>query len=406
VEEHRRGGTEVIDGLRGFAILWVLCYHTWLFSWYTPALRLFGRDVPVDLLPRVGYLGVDLFFVISGFCLFVPGARRALYGNPEPPLRSFFARRLLKIVPSYALAVCATIPVALPYLRTQHAVWQALAVHFAFVNSFYVDTLGQANSVFWSLAIEVQFYVLFPALAWCFRRAPLPTAGAMIAVALAYRLHFAGCCLQNEIVMRELPAFLDVFACGMLAAYGVVWAQRNLGRLREHAMLMTIAALAFIVALYFLLQTCNAVQYVPRGRETWDLYGRTLFGALVAAIAFCASFAVRPLRATIANPVLVFLSLISYNLYLWHTLLMIYMWKHGIPRSASHDPHSDDHWKFLFITLGWSASLAVATAVTYFIERPLLGAIKPHPFAFDWQRVVTRLRPGRQRPIARPETRT
>ena len=406
MREHLRSGTEIVDGLRGFAILWVLCYHTWLFSWYTPALKVLGRDIPVDLFPRVGYLGVDLFFVISGFCLFVPGARRAIDGTAEPGLGSFFARRFLKIVPSYALAVIATAIVALPLLSMPNELWRTLAVHFAFANSFYVDTLGRTNSVFWSLAIEVQFYAIFPAVAWCFRRAPLPTAAMMMAIALCYRLSLAGCCLQNEIAMRELPAFLDLFACGMFTAYGVIWAQRNVPRLHERGALMTLATLAVAVAGYFVLQTCNAVQYVPGGRETWDLYGRTVLAALIAAFTFCACFASRPVRAAIANPVLVFLSLISYNLYLWHTLLMIYMWKHDIPHSPTGDPHSDGHWKFVFITIGWSASILLATVVTYFFERPLLGAIKRQPFAFDWQRPLRGLTARRRARIGTPETRT
>ncbi len=391
--------------MRGFAILWVLCYHTWLFSWYTPALRILRWDVPVDMFPRIGYLGVDLFFAISGFCLFVPYARRAVFGTSEPTVRGFFARRFLKIVPSYVLALLATLPMALPYLATQSELWRALAVHLAFVHSFYVDAFGQANSVFWSLAIEVQFYLLFPALAWCFRRAPVLAALAMIATALGYRLYFAGCCLEVETLTRELPAFLDLFACGMLAAYGVTWAQKN-ARLHERGALMGLATAAIAVAFYFALRTANDVQYVANGRDTWDLYGRTVFAVLTGAFIFCACFALRPLRAVIANPALVFLSLISYNLYLWHTLLMISMWKHGIPRSASGDPHGDGHWKLLFITLGWSASLAVATAITYFIERPLLATLSPHSFAFDWRRTWRRFSARRERPIATPERRT
>ncbi len=406
MREHTWSGTEIVDGLRGVAILWVLCYHTWLFSWYTPAWHPFGIAVPVDLFPRVGYLGVDLFFVISGFCLFMPGARRAVGGVPEPGLRSFSLRRVVKIVPSYALVVFATIPFALPYLGSQRGVWVALATHFAFLNSFYVDPFGQANSVFWSLAIEVQFYVLFPALAWVFRRAPLPAALGMIATALAYRIHFSGCCLQNEIVVRELPAFLDVFACGMLAAYCVTWGQRHVARLKNYGALMSLGTVVVAVAAYFVLQTCNAVQYVPHGREAWDIYGRAAFGGLCGAFIVCACFAGRRLRAAIANPVLVFLSLVSYNLYLWHTLVMIWMWKHGVPRAATPDPHADDHWKFSYIVLGWSASFAIATAVTYFIERPLLGTIKPHTFAFDWPRFVRRFNVRREPPISTPETRT
>ena len=223
------------------------------------------------------------------------------------------------------------------------------------------------------------------------RRAPVPVALAMSAIALGYRTYFARCCLEDESIMRELPAFLDLFACGMLAAYGVTWARRNWLPSRENGALMTVATLAIAVAFYFLLQSCNAVQYVapmPRGRDAWDVYGRTLFSVLTGAFIFCACFAGRPLRAAIANPVLVFLSLVSYNLYLWHTLVMIYMWKHGIPRAATANPHDDAHWKFAYIALGWSACIAVATAVTYFFERPLLSTLVPQSFAFDWRRLL------------------
>ncbi len=408
MREHTWSGTEVVDGLRGFAILWVLCYHTWLFSWYTPSLHVFGVAVPVDVFPRVGYLGVDLFFAISGFCLFMPIARSAVNGGGKSDWRTFAGRRFLKIVPSYALVLVATIPVALPYLHGRDDVWRALATHLAFLNSFYVDYLGQTNSVFWSLAIEVQFYIVFPALAWLFRYAPLPAAAGSIAVALAYRIHFAGCCALDEVVYRELPAFLDVFTCGMLAAYGVTYVQRRAGRWRTHGALAAVATAALValgVCAWYVLSSCNAVQYVPRGRETWDIYGRFEFGALAGAAIFCACFAARPLRALIANPVLVFCSVISYNLYLWHTLLLIWMWKHDFPHAATRDPHSDDHWKFAYIVIGWSACLAVATGLTYFFERPLLATLKPHAFAFDWRRLGP-LSVRREPPISRPETRT
>src|SRR5665213_687642 len=68
VKEHARTGTGPVDGLRGLAILLVFGYHTWLFSWYTP-------PPPFDVVARTGYLGVDLFFLISGFCLYFPYAR-------------------------------------------------------------------------------------------------------------------------------------------------------------------------------------------------------------------------------------------------------------------------------------------------------------------------------------------
>ena len=407
MREHERGGTEVVDGLRGFAILWVLCYHTWLFSWYTPALRAFGADVPIDVLPRVGYLGVDLFFLISGFCLFVPHARSAVAGaRTDVPLRAFAWRRAVKIVPSYALALVVTVPFALEYLSGSQSIWFALLNHAAFVHNFYDDAFGKANSVFWSLAIEVQFYLVFPALAFAFKRAPFPVAGTMIALALAYRHALAGCCLLQEAVMRQLPAYLDVFACGMLAAYVVTWLHAR----RVHAVparvAFTFAAAGSAAVAFALLQTCSAVQYTPAGRETWDLWGRTELALLFFAFLVASCFALRLWRAAIANPILVFLSLVSYNVYLWHTLVLIWLWKHRVLHAATPNPHDDDHWKFAYIATGWTIVFLIATAITYFVERPLLGTIKPHTFAFDWRALRRRLSARARPTIAPRETHT
>ena len=87
------------------------------------------------------------------------------------------------------------------------------------------------------------------------------------------------------------------------------------------------------------------------------------------------------------------------------------MWKHDVPRAATPDPHDDPQWKLVYIASGWAVTLLVATAITYFFERPLLGLVKRQPFAFDWKRVVTRGRPAfdlptPSAPAGSPETRT
>ena len=402
--QRERGGTEVLDGLRGIAILAVVIYHSWLFSWLTPAFAPFGLALPLDVPARTGYLGVELFFVISGFVLFYPHARHAVRGTPVPALGSFVRRRALKIVPSYAIALVATAAVAGASLASP-ADLLGLARHALFVHNFWPDRFGAQNSVFWSLAIEVQFYLVFPALAVVFRRAPFAAAAAMIASALAYRYAVAGCCLQVESVTRQLPAFLDVFACGMLAAYAVARGPGGLLRLRHAGTLATLVAIALAAVAFALLHGASDVTYDAGGRERWLLPNRTAFAATVAAFAVASAFASPWWRAIVANRALAGLSIVSYNLYLWHTLVMIWLWKHDVPHAATLDPHDDPQWKVPYLVLGWTLSLAIATAVTYFIERPLLGLVKPQTFAFDW-RALGRARVRRAAPGATSETRT
>jgi peptidoglycan/LPS O-acetylase OafA/YrhL len=390
VREHVRSGTEVWDGLRGIAILTVLCYHTWLFSWYTPELAIFGHALNVAAPVRTGYLGVEIFFVISGFVLFFPYAERTVTGAASPPLAEFARRRFLKIVPSYAIALVATIFSALALLPKDTSLVASIANHVAFVQNFYNDQMGLANSVFWSLAVEVQFYLFFPAIAWAFVRRPAIVAGLMIVTAISYRLGVERCCLEIEPVTRQLPAFLDLFACGMLAAFVLVRLRAAVPNLQRYKPHFTFVALAAFGAACVLIWGADDQTYVPTGREHWIVGHRTLFGLAIGIFGLASSLGAQWWRRIVANRVLVFFSIVSYNVYLWHTIVLIWMWKHGVPRAVTPDPHDDPHWKFFYIASGWIACIGIASAITYFIERPLLVSVRRQPFSFDWHSLRAR----------------
>jgi peptidoglycan/LPS O-acetylase OafA/YrhL len=158
----------------------------------------------------------------------------------------------------------------------------------------------------------------------------------------------------------------------------------------------TCAAIASASAIWLLFVDANGVQYDAGGPERWDVFKRTPLALAFATLAVTSCAAFPFWRKLIANPILVFFSLISYNLYLWHTLVMIWLWKSGALPHATREPHDDDHWKLLFIAISWPVAIAISTAITYFFERPILSRIAPQTFAFDWARVarLTRLRPS------------
>src|SRR5262249_30589192 len=98
------GHVEVMDGLRGIAIVMVVAFHYWQLSfWAIPVPGSDGRTV--EFFQFAGFLGVELFFFLSAFCLFYPHAK-AMFGQGKVPgLRHFYYRRAIKIVPSYLLAL-------------------------------------------------------------------------------------------------------------------------------------------------------------------------------------------------------------------------------------------------------------------------------------------------------------
>ncbi|MEA2719353.1 MAG: hypothetical protein QOJ39_1217, partial [Candidatus Eremiobacteraeota bacterium] len=211
----RGGRVATIDGLRGIAILAVVWYHVWQISWQSAVIPLV--NVSLQPIAETGFLGVDLFFFISGFVLMLPYAHAHLTGAPRPSLRHFFSRRFLKIVPSYILVIVVMIAAgAQTYAHWGDAV-RDVGFHLLFVHNWFAVTNGSIDSVMWSLGAEVQFYVLFPLLVLAFVRWPVICAAALFAVGNGWRIWAM---LSNHYFyaqrLEQLPAYVDFFAAGML----------------------------------------------------------------------------------------------------------------------------------------------------------------------------------------------
>src|SRR5438105_2835054 len=100
-----------VDGLRAVAIGMVLIYHAWMYLELDSSAQ--RPNILLDYLMRQGREGVSLFLVISGFCLALPPLKRKMAGHPQWLVPSeFFARRCLRILPPYLLALAGFIIVS------------------------------------------------------------------------------------------------------------------------------------------------------------------------------------------------------------------------------------------------------------------------------------------------------
>ena len=182
----------VLDGLRGVAILLVLLTHAVALP-LEPATT--GLDTWAHAIARVGWTGVDLFFVLSGFLI-----TGILLDTRDEPRRwsRFYARRALRIFPLYygvLIAIFVVFPRVVAWsdpayetLRHNQAWYWAYAVNFLEVVTHGKGT--PLNTVhFWSLSIEEQFYVFWPFIVWACRPKTLFKIGAVVLVAgLAARI--------------------------------------------------------------------------------------------------------------------------------------------------------------------------------------------------------------------------
>jgi peptidoglycan/LPS O-acetylase OafA/YrhL len=363
LHEQRRLG--VLDGLRGLAVLQVLWYHMWEISWLTPPPAL-------AFLPATGFFGVTLFFFLSGFVISYPfvGARAA--GAEQPGWRDFAYRRFVKIVPSYILSIAVAYAIGYAQKQPNAATVPDIVTHLLFVHTWFPQRYGTINGVLWTLAVEVEFYCIFPIIWWCFARRPWLTAGTMIVVACLWRSAFAGCCYTTIFAQYEenLPGYLDIFAFGMLGAYVFVTQKERLSAPSIKRLAPLVAAAGFAL-LWLLLANCFAYRFYDQWSAVWQIDRRPLLGVAFFLMAMGSLLSPPRWQVLLDNPPLRYLAAISYNLYLYHQMAARELFWHHIPAFRG-DPHYDHQWQIRYSEIAVAVSIAIATAVTYAVERPLL----------------------------------
>ena len=368
-----RGGEHLapLDGLRGIAIALVVWFHLWEITWLRADVHLGALTLNFNVIPEVGFVGVDLFFFLSGFVLFDPYARALLDGTAMPTLATFAARRAFKILPSYALSIFVAIVFGWAQFASPSDAFVQLASHAFFVHIWSDETFGGINGVLWSLAIEVQFYVLFPAIAWCAIRWPVPTFSALAALGLAYRLVVAP---HPDALhqIQQLPGTIDLFAAGMFSAYGYRALATYAPKLASRRMLWTAVAIVGAMACAFAVRGAYDARVLPNWPTAWYVWGRTALASSFVLIAIGSLYAVPLWQRVLANPVLTFLSLISYNLYLYHQLIGRALLAARIPQWVGASEKSDGTWGIAFSLVALVVSLAVAWVVTIAVEEPLV----------------------------------
>ena len=117
----------------------------------------------------MGFHGVDLFFVISGFILALPFAAHHLAGAPSVSLRKYYLRRLTRLEPPYFVSIFLLLALSIwIHRRAASAILPHLAASLAYLHNVIYGTQSTVIGVAWSLEIEVQFYLLVPLLTLVF----------------------------------------------------------------------------------------------------------------------------------------------------------------------------------------------------------------------------------------------
>ncbi len=341
-----------LDGVRALAVTAVLLVH------HYGAYHARGWT-------SGGFLGVDVFFVLSGF-LITSLLLQECAGRGTISLPSFWARRIRRLVPP--LTVLAVGVAAYAIFRAPPAAADRIrdegVATFLYVKNWHTIfsqvSLGTPFTQTWSLAIEEQWYIIWPPIVlllvgvFKLRRPVLLTIIAGLAVAsavdMAVRYH-------GGWDLRQLYNGTDTRAQALLvgAALAVLLRQGEVVLARLERFLLEaagIAALLMLVTLFFV-----SVQSAP-----WLYRGGFFYVALVSAVLIAAA---SQLASPILGRVLGFgpirwIGLISYEMYIFHRL--VYMW---IDPSVLHVSVNT-----LFLVRA-VLTVAVSAAVFYLVSRPI-----------------------------------
>lgn len=366
-----------LDGLRSVAIMLVVGLHV------AGATGMTTRDGLVWRMLANGGVGVSIFFALSGFLLYRPFARAALDGVEAPGARSYLRRRALRILPAYWLML----PFVLPAFNREEArdpvVWLQMVTLTHNYDPYPPWPLGgvglQGLGPIWSLSVEATFYVVLPLLALGLRRlsrgeprrllAALGVLGGLsLLETFAMRhLEYFGTALGwdpfrllflNE---RLLPRSLVFFVLGMAMA---VLAERPN---RVSAALGSAPGLSWTVGACALALMSTPLATPLYGGQSAPQYmvHNLLSVVIVTAVVAPAAFAPEhPLiRASLANPLMCRLGLISYGVFLWHSPV-IELWY----ALTGRPQYLGDFWLVLGVTALFSLILAVLSLL--FVERP------------------------------------
>lgn len=318
-----------IDGLRAVAALSVFLQH------------LLQQFAPGQFPNSLGWAGVTLFFLLSGFCIHYPQAQSRQTGRHGLDIGQFGKRRLLRIFPAYFAALLISCWVGQYHPSNLVGPYHGLDdfwMHVFFVHNLRPETFYSINAVFWSIAIEIQFYLIY---AFFYRqfRFTLKECALFFCIGLAW--YFAVSVAVAEpwrgLLQRSFVSTFWIWHLGAVMATLFVRKESHVSK-ANYGLVLLASVLVLI----------------------WDpvifrLHIIYWFGPLVLAVFIWKTFAFKTPNA------LNHVGRISYSLYLFHpvAIALVMGWAFVYPQS----------WAILL-------GLALATTGYYALESPFIALSK------------------------------
>lgn len=378
---------DVIPGIRVLAIFLIAWFHFWQQSWLCPYIVVSGKFIDLTYIPASGYLWVDMFILLSAFQLSLPYIHKIFNDEKfDNPLK-FYKKRAKRIMPSYyfSVLVCLIIALVLKEFYSNQMMITDLLTHLTFTHTFidYTYMWTNLNVVLWTVAILVQFYVLFPFIIRAIKKYPVLTFTLMIVIGVVFRAYYVNSATSPSMTVNQLPAFFDVFAIGIFAAYLVVAINKKLNY-RKYAIgftLLSFVSLAGILTYMKELRGVTGHEAIQR----WQGSNRLELAILFLIFLISTIYAIKQYRWLYSNKVMIFLASVSYNYYIWHQYIAVRLKQMNIPPAINEMPHmaAEKPWQYTYTVLSFLIPLVVAIVLTYVIDKWLVGLFSKKPKAIE-----------------------
>jgi len=293
------------DGLRFIAIALVVLFHVWQEARHMP-----GPAVPPTALfsvVSVGWVGVTLFFAISGFVLALPFANHYLNGARCSTLRQYYLRRLTRLEPPYIICLLAYF-VMKAFILKQDGLFPHLLASLTYTHNAIYSDVSTINGLAWSLEVEVQFYLLAPLLAQVFRvsrplvRRGLLVLGMVTAGILTNWVLAPKGTTHSLYLLPQLNYFLTGFLLADLFA-----TEMAMGKRIRRSFVWDLLATAAWIAIFVTIHRFKV--------------DSLLFPALIF-IAYLGALRGVCWNAFTSNPVIFTIGGMCYTIYLWHNFVL------------------------------------------------------------------------------------
>ncbi len=365
----------LLDSMRAIAMLIVLMAHV-----AAPA----GAREGATLSPYLNRLavGLTIFFLISAFLLYRPFVRHRVDGKRTPHVGAYAWGRFLRIVPGYYVALIVTTV----WLGTAGVLTLGgIPRYFGFAQAYSNNAVLGGIPVAWSLCIEVVFYAFLPVFAALMLRLPgrtresrvraeLLAIGGIFLLSVAYKIVVATTGLhEHAAALLAMPAYLDWLSAGMALAVVSVWLEgleEQPAALRLIDRLPSLCWLGAFVAFWVVSTQVVSNGGFPSPDSPGYLAEHLLYLVVAVGLFLPAVFgdpARGAVRKLLANPVLLYLGMISYGIFLYHLAVIEQLKRWDLGSVGFIHPY------ILWPTVALALSAAIATVSWYVLERPALS---------------------------------